>query len=126
MRLRITERVITKTAWQSVEFVRKCNEGHLQSQGLALANDAGKLLSIIIPRTSLPQFFKQPLIHIATIRNQLGSSHGAGTQPRNVPKHVAQYTINVTASAILLLVEEARPINEGAVGQRLESPITAT
>ena len=76
-------------------------------RGWPSQNDAGKLLSATIRRTSLPPFLKQPLIQIATIRNELGSSHGAGTQSRNVPKHVAQYTINVTASAILLLVEEA-------------------
>ena len=70
-------------------------------------NDAGKLLSIIISKTSLPEFFKKPLIQIAIIRNELSSSHGAGNQPRIVSKHVAQYTINVTASAILLLVEES-------------------
>lgn len=76
-------------------------------KGWPRQNDAGKLLNAIIPRTRLPQFFRQPLLQTATIRNQLGSSHGAGTQPRKVPRHVAQYTINVTASAILLLVEEA-------------------
>ena len=40
-------------------------------KGWPSQNDAGKLLNTIIPRTDLPQFFRQPLIHIATIRNEL-------------------------------------------------------
>ena len=60
-------------------------------------------------KTRLESFFKQPMMLIATIRNRLSSVHGAGTEPRDVPKHVAQYTINATASAILLLVEETNP-----------------
>ena len=43
------------------------------------------------------------------IRNNLGNAHGAGVEPRDVAKHLAQYTINVTASAILLLVEATKP-----------------
>ena len=68
--------------------------------------DAGKLLNTILSRTDLPEFLKQPLIQTAVIRNELGSAHGAGAEPRTVAKHLAQYAINVTASAILLLVEE--------------------
>ena len=75
-------------------------------KGLPSQNEAAKLLNTIIPRTNLPSFLKPPLIQVATIRNELSSSHGAGMQPRTVPRHVAQYTINVTASAVLLLVQE--------------------
>ena len=71
--------------------------------------DAGKLLNTVMSKTELPGFLRQPLIQIATIRNELGSAHGAGTQPKAVPNHLAQYTINATASAILLLVEETDP-----------------
>ena len=70
---------------------------------------AEPLLTTIVEKTRLEPFFKQPLMLIATTRNRLSSAHGAGTEPRDVPKHVAQYTINATASAILLLVEEANP-----------------
>lgn len=66
-----------------------------------------KLLNIILDNTSLPKFFEQPLILIATIRNRLSKSHGAGSQIRKVPSHIAQYSINATASAIVLLVKEA-------------------
>jgi hypothetical protein len=67
---------------------------------------AAKLLDTIISRTQLDSFFTQPLILIATIRNRLSKSHGAGTIAKHVPPHIAQFAINSTASAILLLVEE--------------------
>lgn len=70
--------------------------------------DAAKLLDNILSRTNLPRFLRQPLIQAAVIRNELGSAHGAGTEPREVTAHLAQYAINVTASAILLLVEETK------------------
>ena len=67
---------------------------------------AAKLLNEILPRTTLDTFFEQPIMLIATVRNRLGKAHGAGTQQKTVPRHVASYVINATASAILLLVEE--------------------
>ena len=67
------------------------------------------LLIEVIERSSIPPFFKNPLGLMATIRNELGKSHGAGTESREISPHVAQYTINATASAILLLVAETRP-----------------
>lgn len=67
---------------------------------------AANLLDTVISRTTLEPFFIQPLALVATIRNRLSKSHGAGTTSKNVPKHVAHFTINVTAAAILLLVEE--------------------
>ena len=80
-----------------------------EQNGWPVGKNAGKLLNTVLSKTNLPGFLKQPLIQIATIRNELGSAHGAGAQPRNVPNHIAQYTINATASAILLLVEETDP-----------------
>ena len=70
---------------------------------------ASPLLKSILPRTNLDPFFEQPMILVATIRNRLSSSHGAGTQERLVPAHVANFVINATASSILLLVEETKP-----------------
>ena len=81
-----------------------CDERGWPSQ-----KDAGKLINTILSRTDLPEFLKQPLIQISVIRNELGSAHGAGAEPRTVTKHLAQYTINVTASAIILLVDEVNP-----------------
>ena len=80
-----------------------CDEKGWPSQ-----SEAGKLLNAVLSKTALPGFLKHPLIQIATIRNELGSAHGAGVEPRDVTPHLAQYTINMTASAILLLVGETR------------------
>ena len=79
-----------------------------EQNGWPVGRDAGKLLNAVLDRTTLPGFLKPPLIQIATIRNELGSAHGAGAEPRDVTPHLAQYTINITASAILLLVEETK------------------
>ena len=67
------------------------------------------LLDTIMSRTELKPFFKHSIMSIASIRNKLGSAHGAGTESRETPRHVAQYAINATASAILLLVNETNP-----------------
>ena len=73
-------------------------------------SDTGSaLLDTIFSHIELDSFFKQPIMLVATIRNRLSTSHGAGSRPRSVPKHVAQYAINATASAILLMVEETNP-----------------
>ncbi|MCC2606574.1 DUF7014 domain-containing protein [Planctobacterium marinum] len=69
-------------------------------------DSASPLLKSLIEKSDLDSFWEQPLILIATIRNRLSSSHGAGTQEKQVSKQVANYTINATAAAILLLVEE--------------------
>ena len=70
---------------------------------------ANTLLNNILPRTSLDSYFRQPIMLIATIRNRLSKAHGAGTQQKTVPRHVANYVVNTTASAILLLVDESNP-----------------
>ena len=70
---------------------------------------AGPLLKHILPQTMLDSYFEHPIMLIATIRNRLSTAHGAGTQLKTVPKHVANYVINATASAILLLVDETNP-----------------
>lgn len=73
------------------------------------ADTASKLLKTILPQTTLDSFYEQPIMLIATIRNRYSSAHGAGTQQKTIPKHVARYVINATASAILLLVDETNP-----------------
>ena len=70
---------------------------------------ASKLLNTILSQTALDSFFEQPIMLIATIRNRLSTAHGAGTQQKTISKHVANYVINATASAILLLVDETNP-----------------
>ena len=80
-----------------------------EQNGWPPGKDAGRLLNTVLSKTDLPKFLKQPLNQIAVIRNELGNAHGAGVEPRDVAKHLVQYTINVTASAILLLVEATKP-----------------
>lgn len=71
------------------------------------SNDTSKkLIKIIIENSELESFFEQPLMLIATLRNRLSKSHGSGTKKRKISKHKANYAINATASAILLLADE--------------------
>ena len=67
---------------------------------------ASALLKSLLGNGQLDQYWEQPLILIATLRNRLSSSHGAGAQPKVIPEHVATYAVNATASAILLLCSE--------------------
>ncbi len=68
---------------------------------------ASQLLKHIFNNSTLDQnIFDQPLTNIATLRNKLSKSHGAGVQQKTVPQHIAKYAINATAAAILLIVEE--------------------
>lgn len=68
---------------------------------------AGPLVQKLLKEApNLESYFDQPLMIVASLRNKLSKAHGAGTQPRSVPPHVAKYAINATASAIILLVEE--------------------
>jgi hypothetical protein len=73
----------------------------------AQEDTAQKLLEIVMSNTRLEGYFAQPLMIIATLRNRLSNAHGAGTMTRDLPKHIAQYALNATAAAVLLLVQEA-------------------
>lgn len=67
---------------------------------------ASALLKALLGNGQLDQFWEQPLILIATLRNRLSSAHGAGAQDKVTSEHVATYAVNSTASAILLLCSE--------------------
>jgi len=67
---------------------------------------AAPLLKAVLSHATLDPFFEQPLTLIATIRNRLSKAHGAGSAPRAVPKHVAEYAVNATGAAMLLLARE--------------------
>jgi hypothetical protein len=69
---------------------------------------AGKLIKIIVDNTDLDSYFEHPLIVIATLRNKHSKSHGAGTQPKKVSQNLAQYALNSTAAAILLVATAAK------------------
>lgn len=42
-----------------------------------------------------------------TIRNRLGSVHGAGAEPRIVSREVASFALSSAAAAILLIAKSA-------------------
>jgi len=65
------------------------------------------LVKTILTNTSLEDYFEQFLIILSTLRNRLSKSHGAGVSTKHVPQHLAQFAINLTASAILLIVHES-------------------
>lgn len=67
---------------------------------------ASPLLRTVILNSDLENFFEQPLILIATMRNKLSTAHGAGAASRSVTKGKAEYAISATAAAILLLLAE--------------------
>jgi hypothetical protein len=79
-----------------------------QKWSYAPTDTASPLLKTVISKSGLEQFFEQPLILLATMRNKLSKAHGAGVESRNVSKAKAEFAINATASAILLLVNETR------------------
>jgi hypothetical protein len=67
---------------------------------------ASTLVKTIITNTSLENYFEPMLIIVATLRNRLSTAHGAGTTVRQTPRHLAQYALNMTASAMLMLTQE--------------------
>jgi hypothetical protein len=68
---------------------------------------AGPLIKVIIANTSLDTYLEPLLIGVATIRNKMSTAHGAGTTVKQPARHIAQYTLNMTASAMLMLTQEA-------------------
>jgi Domain of unknown function (DUF7014) len=68
---------------------------------------ASTLIKTVIDNTTLEGYFEQLLIIVATLRNKMSTAHGAGSAPRAVPRHLAQYALNITASAMLMLVQES-------------------
>lgn len=70
------------------------------------SDTASTLIKVIIEHTSLENYFEPVLTIVATLRNRLSKAHGAGTQSRHVPRHVAAYALNSTAAAILMIVSE--------------------
>jgi len=79
---------------------------HKNSISFKESDTSSKLLRALLSSSSLDAFWEQPLILIATLRNRLSSAHGAGTIPKTIKSEVATYSVNATASAILLLTSE--------------------
>jgi len=64
------------------------------------------LTTVFNQRPTLEPFLRDPLMIVATLRNRLSKAHGAGTTPKTVHPNRAEYMINATAAAILLIVSE--------------------
>jgi len=69
---------------------------------------AGTLVATMIKNLKIDPFFESTLMIIATLRNKLSTSHGAGTKRKVVSQNLARYSLNLTASAIVFLINEAR------------------
>jgi len=91
------------SAFESVMKILCARKGWPYSQ----TDPASTLVKTVLGNTSLDSYFESTLMIIATLRNRLSKAHGAGTGSRNIPRHLARYALNATASAILLLMEEA-------------------
>lgn len=66
---------------------------------------AGALVKIYLGKTKLDSYFDSMLMTTAVLRNKLSASHGAGVATKDIPRHVALYAVNVTASAILFVTQ---------------------
>ena len=75
--------------------------------GYSQGDTTSKLIRTIMEKTALESFWEQPLMTVGTLRNKLSTSHGAGELQKVVPEHVAKYTMNMTASAIIFLHDQA-------------------
>lgn len=89
----------------------------LTNKGWAFSpNDtASKLLAVAFSNDLIPSYMQKEFTGLRTIlesgvptvRNKDGG-HGAGSTPRNIPKHIAAFQLHQTAAAIILLVEAAK------------------
>lgn len=91
------------SSYESVMKVICGQKGFEYSQG----DTTARLLKSIMGKTEMDSFWESPLLIVGTLRNKLGSAHGAGEKAKVVPEHVARYTLNMTASAIVFLHDQA-------------------
>ena len=79
---------------------------HRKNWAYKETDTAVALIKIVLPQTNLDSYFESLLIIVGTLRNKLSSAHGAGMTVKQPAPHLAQYAINATASAILLIAQE--------------------
>lgn len=89
----------------------------LTEKGWAFSpNDAAsKLIAVAFANGLIPTYMQNEFTGLRTIlesgvptvRNKDGG-HGAGTNPRNIPRYVAAFQLHQTAAAIILLIEAAK------------------
>lgn len=95
------------SSYESVMKVICGQKGFGYSQG----DTTAKLIRTIMEKTAMDSFWEQPLMTVGTLRNKVSTSHGAGEVQKVVPEHVAKYTMNMTASAIIFLHDQAYRTN---------------
>jgi len=73
---------------------------------------AKALLDIVFAHHLVPAFLQSEFAGLRSVlesgvptTRSRTSAHGAGSQPRSVPPHIASYALHLTASSILFLVE---------------------
>lgn len=98
------------------DCVTKCNSSYesvmkvicgQKGFGYVQGDTTSKLLKTIMKQTEMDTFWEQPLLIVGTLRNRLSTSHGAGEVAKVLPEHVAKYAMNMTASAIVFLHDQA-------------------
>lgn len=98
------------------DCVTKCNSSYESVMkvicgqkrfGYTESDSTAKLLRTIMGQTQMEGFWETPLMVVGTLRNKLSSAHGAGEKAKVVPEHVARYAMNMTASAIVFLHDQA-------------------
>jgi hypothetical protein len=67
---------------------------------------AKPLIATVISKTSLESYFDSVLNIVPILRNKMSSAHGAGTASKQPSSQLAQYALNATASAIILIARE--------------------
>lgn len=96
------------------DCVTKCNSSYesvmkvicgQKGFGYVQGDTTSKLLKTIMKQTDMDSYLGQPLLIVGTLR--LSTSHGAGEEEKVMPEHVAKYTLNMTASAIVFLHDQA-------------------
>lgn len=89
--------------------------GQERGWSISQTDPAKKLLDAAYAAEFIPTYLQNEFTGIRTvlessvpvIRNK-SAAHGAGTQPRNVPAHLASFQIQQTAAAILFLISHHR------------------
>jgi len=92
------------SAFESVMKIICNNKGWKYKQ----TDSAGDLIKIMMDKLKIESYFESLFMIIATLRNRLSKSHGAGVQIKTASPNLARYSLNSTASAIIFLVNEVK------------------
>lgn len=67
---------------------------------------AQPLFQVMVAHDLLDDWMENGFMGVVTIRNR-ATAHGQGTEPRPLPRHVAELAINLAASQIIALMSAA-------------------